>query len=265
MGSRWPKHSCSMCQPARSPGIPTAALAERPHSFQTRVNSGKIDMSTRSAGVILALCAPLWAWAGLSGDAVQGRVLEQGTDKPIPGAIVLLRWRGDLPGVADSKTVCFHVATTLTDEAGNFRIAARHVKPAADWQTRIINKEFSVVAYKKGYGWPAARSPRRAGVVLLAPFKGTVAERFQYFDRVISHTSCSHLGEIRKQLYWPWMALYEEARTIAITADQKKRADRLRSDAQSRLVDDTKPTTVDEYGRIVNRDPRDQLKVEPLR
>ncbi|MGH8766817.1 MAG: carboxypeptidase-like regulatory domain-containing protein, partial [Burkholderiales bacterium] len=84
---------------------------------------------------------PLTACA-LSGGPVVGQVVEEGTHKPIPGAIVVVRWRGDLPGFADSRTVCYHVASTVTDEAGRYRIPAWSKKAEKDWQKRIINKEF---------------------------------------------------------------------------------------------------------------------------
>jgi len=41
----------------------------------------------------MLLAIPLTACA-LSGEAIEGRVLEEGTNKPIPGAIVVVRWIG---------------------------------------------------------------------------------------------------------------------------------------------------------------------------
>ncbi|MDH4191280.1 MAG: hypothetical protein OEW21_13900 [Betaproteobacteria bacterium] len=207
----------------------------------------------------------LSACVGISGGPVSGRVLEEDSGKPIAGAIVVVRWFGVVGGMGHGGKVCYHVAATLSRDDGSYLVP--------EWYERenrygwgMGHREYYVIAYKAGYGWPRQPSQDQE-ISLLAPFKGTVEERFKYFDSVTSNTRCSHHAEIRKHLYWPWMTLYEEASGIAVTAEQKRNAEWLRAFARSRLTDDTKPTRHDEFGFVQNVDLQhpDELGVGPLR
>ncbi len=212
---------------------------------------------------MLPTLLPLSACA-LSGGPVIGQVVEEGTNKPIPGAIIVVRWRGDLPGFADSRTVCYHVASTVTDQAGGYRIPAWSKETEKDWQKRIINKEFVIDVYKAGYGWPTKPS-QKVEIEYLAPFKGDTKERFDYLSRVISGTTCVSAGESYKNLYRVTHAIYQEAKAIARTADEKQRAERFRELAEDTLVNRSKPTKYDERGRPVNIDPKDTFRPEDLK
>ena len=71
--------------------------------------------------VFIAALLPLTAHAS-SGDPIDGQVLEYGTRKPIVGAIVVARWKGTYHTPWQSSTVCAHVETATTDEAGRYHI-----------------------------------------------------------------------------------------------------------------------------------------------
>jgi len=213
--------------------------------------------------LMLPTLLPLSACA-LSGGPVVGQVLEEGTHKPVPGAIVVVRWRGVLPGFADSRMVCYHVASTITDEAGRYRIPAWSKEAEKDWQRRIIDKEFRAVAYKAGYGLPAKPSQKEK-IVYVAPFNGGVKERFEYLNRVISSTSCVSAGTSYRSLYRIRSAIYEEARAIAQTVDEKRYAETYKGLVEGILVDETKPTKYDKSGRLINVNPEDSFKPEELK
>lgn len=206
----------------------------------------------------LLMALPLSACA-LSGGPVSGKVLEEGTDKPITGAIVVVRWKGDLPSFADSKTVCYHVASTVSDEAGHYHIAAWRKEATADWQKRIINKEFIVEAYKVGYGFPKVPSLRDE-IVYLAPFKGGSAERLEYLIRIISANNCPSAGSSSKNLYPMYKAMYEEANAISTTAEDRKMVDILRQEAAEVAVRPDGHITSEEMERKVNDFLRDNLR-----
>ena len=180
----------------------------------------------------LLVTLPLTACA-LSGGPVSGEVLEERTNQPIPGAIVMVRWKGDLPGFADSKTVCYHVESTVSDETGGYRIAAWSKEAAADWQTRIINKEFVVVAYKVGYGF-SNQSSQKEEIEYLAPFTGTSGERLGYLKRVSDGTKCDEAGERIMNRLPLEKAIYEEAKAIAQTPEEKKIVETLLFGLESR-------------------------------
>lgn len=211
--------------------------------------------------LLLPALLPLTACA-LSGGPIVGQVVEEGTHRPIPRAIVVAKWVGSVPAFADSQTVCVHVESTVTDQQGKYELPGWS-KPSTVGPV-VRNLGPVVIAYKPGYAW-STKPSQQDQIVYLARFEGSVDERFQYFSSVISNTSCGSSGESGKNLYWLWMALHEEAKSFAVTTEQKKRADRLRSHAQSTIVDETKPKRYDEHGNVVNIDPRDNFKVEPLR
>lgn len=211
--------------------------------------------------LMLSMFLPLSACA-LSGGPVSGQVLEEGTLKPIPGAIVVGRWIGSVPAFAESRTVCVHVESSVTDQEGKYTLP-RWSKPSTVGPL-VLHLEPVVSAYKPGYGLPTKPS-QKEDVVYLAPFKGDVKKRFEYLDRVISGASCGGAGESRKTLYRLQRALYEEASTIAQTADEKRYAESYKELAEDTLVDRSKPTKYDERGRLINVDPKDTFRVEDLK
>lgn len=205
------------------------------------------------------LLAPMTACA-LSGKAIEGKVLEEGTNKPIPGAIVVARWQGHLATFAHGKTVCYHVLSTTTGENGNYRFPAWKKEVAEDWQKNVRPEDVIIAAHKPGY-----RESERyeKNVQYLQPFTGGRGERLQYLDRVISSTSCGDKST-HQNLYRIHRAVYEEARAIAQTEEEKKQVERLKWIAEYSLVNLNKPTKSDGRGRTINVDPNDSFKPEDL-
>lgn len=211
--------------------------------------------------LMLLTLSPLSACA-LSGGPVVGQVVEEGTHKPIAGAIVVAKWMGSVPAFADSQTVCVHVESAVTDQEGKYELP-RWSKPSTVGPT-VMNLGPVVTAYKPGYAWPTKPSQKEE-IVYLTAFKGGTNERLDYLSRVISATSCVSAGESYKNLYRVKRAVYEEARTVAQTADEKRRAERFRELAEDALVNRSKPTKYDERGRPVNVDPKDTFRPEDLK
>lgn len=230
-----------------------------------------------------------------SGDVLEGSVLEQGTNKPIPGAIVVARWKGTVGGLGHSQTMCFHVETTTTDAQGRYRIPPWQ-KP---YEAGIYDPSSVVSVYKPGYettnyrkGRLYRREDRKYVVTLnakpndpkivdtlkeaqmavgindhyLKPFTGTRGERLEYLSyRVISGMSCSEARESYKNLYQLYRTAYEEAAALAQTSVEKKRAERFKEIADDTLVNHSKPTKYDEQGRLINVDPKDTFRAEDLK
>jgi hypothetical protein len=153
----------------------------------------------------------------LSGDAIEGKVIDESTSKPIADAIVVARWLGDvLAWPADSRTVCFHVLTATTDDDGNYRMPA--------WKKRsdigpVFDRQHYVRAHKLGYEF----APRKSdNTIYLRRFKGTREDRLNDLSR--SAISCSDKREIEINLLPLYKALYEEARMLAVTNEEKLKA-----------------------------------------
>ena len=100
---------------------------------------------------------------------------------------------------------------------------------------RAIYKE----AYKAGYTRPDVPS-NKPEKVLVAPFKGTKDEYFDYLSILVgSNSGCS--GEGRNRHYYRFfMAVYEDAKILAETPEQKKRAERFASHAANMLTNEMK-------------------------
>lgn len=162
---------------------------------------------------------PLSACAGLVGLGTAGQVLEEGTEKPIPNAIVVVRWAGSLPAFTEARAVCVHVETTTTDQEGRYRTPAWHapstVGPAPIVQTHVGP---SAYAYKPGYEYVDTRGE----TVYLKPFAGTREARLRYLSRAA--ISRNYKGDIDMAFLPLYKALYAEARKLAVTKDDRLKA-----------------------------------------
>lgn len=168
------------------------------------------------AMLLMLAVLPLAACA-LSGEAMRGRVLEEGTNKPIPGAIVVVRWEGRVSSFVDSQGVCYHVETATTDEQGNYQ--TRPWRQPRDYM--ISFDHIGVDAYKPGYGFPSKLS-RVKGIEYLAPFNGTREERLKFLVQMSDSTQCDEAGESNMKRLAMEQAIYGEAKSIAITPEDQK-------------------------------------------
>ena len=157
---------------------------------------------------IIALL-PLQACA-LSGESIQGQVLEESTNKPIPGAIVVARWQGEAFSFAHSPTICIHVESTTTDNDGRYRLPAWSAKVEPEG---VRNIRPLLDAYKPGYGLPTVPSQKQE-IVLLKPFTGTRGERLEHLRRMSSGIRCSNPGESEKNLLALRRAFLEETKQL---------------------------------------------------
>lgn len=199
------------------------------------------------------LSLPLTACA-LSGEAVEGTVREEGTNKPIPGTIVVVRWHGTAFSFVESPTVCVHVETTTADAQGRYRIPAWRkefpIKGVRDVQP-------TVTAHQPGY----QESERyEKDVQYLKPFTGGRGERLGYLMHVLDSTRCGTNDESERNLHPLYKALYEEGNGIAVTEREKEMVDTLRYWSTFVLFDPSKPSTRDAKGRLINIDPREQKR-----
>ena len=171
---------------------------------------------------------------GASGGPVAGQILEAGTKKPIPEAIVIVRWQGTYSQIVDSQDVCYHVESATTDAEGRYQIPA--------WKEKSKGLMFSagpwlIDAYKTGYEtyWPAAYSATedyKRNIRYLKPFTGTKAERLKYLERLNWVTRCGAAEESEKNLLPLRKALYREARGIAASEEDERIVRGLLSDLE---------------------------------
>jgi hypothetical protein len=197
------------------------------------------------------LVLPLAACA-LSGEAIEGRVLEEGTNKPIAGAIVAVRWMGRTYAFVDSQGSCYHVETAMTDEQGRYQTRPWR-QPRQDYGLSFDH--IAIDAYKPGYGFPDKHS-RVQGIEYLAPFRGTREQRLGYLVRMLESTRCGSQNDSERNLYALYLAMHDEAKGIAVSKGDAEIVDTLRYWSSFVILDKSKPTTRDAKGRLINVDGR---------
>lgn len=162
----------------------------------------------------LLMVLPLSACA-LSGGTVSGMVLEEGTDKPLTGAIVVVRWIGRTTSgsiYVEARDVCYHVETATTDERGLYQTKAWNQEQHKNYSVKFDH--MLVSAYKIGYSL-LQTPPQKDEITYLSLFKGTGAERLMYLGRLSEGTRCQSAGESGKSMLPFRKSLYDEAKGIA--------------------------------------------------
>jgi hypothetical protein len=166
-----------------------------------------LNMNLLRFSFVFLLILPLSA-CSLSGGAIEGRVLEEGTDKPIEDAIVIVRWKGYVSAIVDTQTVCVHVESATTDKRGNYKVSGWS-KPSTMGPAFDVKPVVS--AYKVGYGLPSTPAQKDEDVYL-ASSKGTSGERLEYLKRIYGATDCGAQNGSGKNMLPFLKALYEEAK-----------------------------------------------------
>ncbi|HEX8738906.1 MAG TPA: carboxypeptidase-like regulatory domain-containing protein [Casimicrobiaceae bacterium] len=185
---------------------------------------------------LILFCYIFWnnAPQRLYGAPLAGIVVDAGTGKPIPGAYVSYLWEDatDPKGFFGSggRTICFHAAGTVTDEAGRF-----HVDAWSAWSTyRVANKDPQALIYVPGYvpttvflheGHVEPPVPRLHERYALQRSAGTHEQRIEALFWGFANRGCSYGGESQKRLYPMLRAIYLEARDLAQSAHQKETVD----------------------------------------
>ena len=154
----------------------------------------------------------------MSGDAIEGRVVEEGSRKPIEGVIVVVKWEGYISALVDSQRVCVYVQTTTTDKNGYYKFPAWK-KSSEIGPVQKIKPDITV--YKTGYQWPD-KILGKYNEYYLTPAKGTSSERLEYLNKVKRNTVCGAAGKSKENLLVLRKALYNEAQNLTkVPKDQK--------------------------------------------
>lgn len=172
----------------------------------------------------IALVATLALGLGcMSSSAHADQVIDEDTGKPLEGVFVMVSWHSDGPSIAISRAVCYAFETLRTDKNGMYAM------PKFSWNFNPLlwERHRSVEFYLPGY----ERSPndfRDSDVGLMRRFKGTAEERLKKLRSVGYRQSCVSEREAKKYLAPLYKAQYEEAKSIAVTPEDKKIAESLR-------------------------------------
>jgi len=205
---------------------------------------------TISIGIYLPGCS-------LTGEAFSGYVLEQGTESPIEGAIVVAGWKGHVATWAHGRTVCYHVETAVTDSNGRFHFPAWRKDISEKWQKNVRFERVSIEVYKSGYERPSSFLDGR---YYLQIFNESASDRLRQLDQVVSSTACPSAGDSYRNLHQLFRAVYKEAKQVSQTLDEKKHAERFGYLAADSLADKSKSVEYDERGRLISVNPNNSFR-----
>lgn len=149
---------------------------------------------------------------------VSGKVIDEETGKPIEGAIVVILWKGQIWAGVDGHSTCYHVETATTNKSGEYLIP-KWKKEGHDMP--IFEKGEYLIVYKAGY---VSYRSDESGNEYLKPFIGTRSERLEYLLKM-SENEC--FSEKTTSLIPYNKALYDEAKNISVTNEQKLTAERI--------------------------------------
>jgi hypothetical protein len=214
----------------------------------------------RTGCIVAAVLASLLATYAQAWGTIEGQVLDDETQQPIPGAIVVATWYATSSGFPDSHSKCLHVESATADAAGRYRLPDWH----GWWYPNnwlLFDRVLGVGAHKFRYE-PSMLQVPTVERIYLKPFKGPDEA---WLERPQSTFSCfPGVDESAKNLYRVWAAIVADETPLASTAKQMQQ---LRSDAANAkvlLVNHAKPTTFDSGGYEVNVNPNDAFKPEDL-
>ena len=151
----------------------------------------------------------------VSGCAMDGRVVDKETGKPIPGALVIVEWSGAVGGPVQSSRLCFHLEVVPTDANGRYHIPSWSRRPANETEGGFFgvrNVEVTRRTYKAGYE-QFQYDPQDQTTILMQPFVGNAEQRIDY----LSHQGtpgCGRADGSRSNEITLWKAVCEEARRL---------------------------------------------------
>lgn len=147
--------------------------------------------------------------------AQTGRVLDEETQQPIEGAIVVLRWQGvGTKAFVDAQTVCYHVESAESDANGRYT--------TMPWKEESRYRDLSMkqvlpTVYKAGYRY--MRVDRATGNQYLRRDTANVKVRLEYLDHAA--VFCPDAGEDMRKFLPLYKALHAEASKLATTKEEK--------------------------------------------
>jgi len=195
-------------------------------------------MMVLTATLIIAGCSPMpiREWPALN-----GKVLDANTEKPIEGAYVVAIWEG----YGGHNKSCFHVEAVTTDNQGIFKIPEWYNTNEGTVRLGSQYRHVSVV-YKNGDQWSDRNYREQSqlkGIYYLEEYLGPVNNRLKYLSKLTQTTGC---GKSDRNLHTLFMAMHSEAITIASTPKEKDLAKNLRYRAEALLdsVDFSRPIRI---------------------
>jgi hypothetical protein len=173
--------------------------------------SRKLRVISRAAALAVGIAASLHVASAAAGS---GQVLDEETKKPLAGVFMYALWGAGVWNPAIAKSKCYAHAITQTDENGKFRLRdfSWNFEPWLEGRTRGVGY------YLAGYEL-VRNGDTDPPIVYMRRYTGAALKRMQYIQNN-GGEDCLANHE-RKVLLPLYKAMYDEAKMIAVTPEEK--------------------------------------------
>jgi hypothetical protein len=159
----------------------------------------------------------------VNGRAMDGRVIDKETGKPIPGALVIVEWSGAVGGPVQSSRVCFHLEVVSTDADGRYHVPAWSRSPASDAEGGffgIRNVEVTRRTYKAGYA-PVDLDPNDPNIMRMSWVGPPTIDRLNALS-LIGTAGCGATDGTLSREARIWRDVCEEVRSFPVSQLRQK-------------------------------------------
>lgn len=178
-----------------------------------------------AGALLLVSCGDMFVEKTLSAPAFDGIVVDQTTQAPVAGAVVVREWYGSRGGLAHSSTVWYHTETAVSDDQGHFRISAWSIPNVGMMTGPISDSHDGIWAYAHGYA-AGHQLDQNPALIAMPPFTGTRAEHFVFLFDLSGLNSGGYDNSI-KNLIPLRVAALREAHELAETPKEKHTAEQM--------------------------------------
>jgi len=145
--------------------------------------------------------------------ALDGRVVEEGTGKPLAAVVVSIQWFGSKSVIVDPGSSCYAAELLVTSDDGAYRIPSW----SGSINPFIVGRQRAVNFYKPGYR-TVARSDDEALVTMARRDPADRERNFKEVERQLGGYACDLSAEKKLKLLKP---VYEELSQWAQTPAQR--------------------------------------------
>lgn len=176
---------------------------------------------------------------GFYGSGKSGKVVEEGTNKPIEGAMVSVLWHGSY--LITHGSTCFNVNVTTTDKEGNYRVSS-WLRWTRSWPAK--GSAYTIKVYKKGYSTEPGMEEAK-----LRRFTGSNSVRLKQLMGIARSTVCMVGDETAIRLLPFYKKLDDEVKELGIAenaAGPNDYIEQLITEIEKRF---SKTSTLDQNGK----------------
>ena len=192
---------------------PTSLKQESARIEKMLIKNALIPVVTVALSMLLTSC---YGDGGGYNAAFEGKVVEEGTGKPITGAFVIAKWTHNGGNVVGTNTTCPHVEVVMTDTNGRYKIPAVFI-------SSFFGTYRSVYAFKAGLEDVTPLNQNESWRSLrMAPFNGTADQRLASYSGYGYLAGCGDEADYTPKLIPLYRAIYAEGKTLKVSLEREQ-------------------------------------------